>query len=138
MHVCIPLNNLRYHTVGLNSRKASGKHVKRSEKVLKTSSEKYLLGYTQKTSKALLVLSLLVYFYADNIIGIWNVSWNMILHHAGIGKFSNLKSTIDFLLLSIYYYTEDFIARIIFCQYQYVNILIECKSKNTYLVCFFI
>ena len=38
-------------TVGLNSREASGKHVKRSEKVLKTSSEKYLLAIRRRPLK---------------------------------------------------------------------------------------
>ena len=136
MHVCIPLNNLRYsiyHTVGLNSRKASGKHVKRSEKVLKTSSEKYLLGYTQKTSKALLVLSLLVYFYADNIKRIWNVSWNMILHLAWIGKFSNLKSTTDWFI-SMFFRT--------ICDFPYIAILkissLELFSVNINMLIFWL
>ena len=64
LHVCIPLNNLRYHTVGLNSRKASGKHVKRSEKVLKTSSEKYLLAIWRRPRK-LFWFCHCWYFYAD-------------------------------------------------------------------------
>ena len=53
-----------YHTVGLNSRKASGKHVKRSEKVLKTSSEKYLLAIRRRPLK-LFWFCHCWYFYAD-------------------------------------------------------------------------